>query len=167
MGRRAPGHWNVGRTGVPRSEESPHHPRTTIGTWTQGYCGVLRGGGFSWARYPCSVLSGRSLFSQHVSMLCWFFWPPTLPEPWLDLMVRPARIASLALRPRTAPAENGASSREGGPYGYPDNGFQVQIPGLAFDLVGHKTRRCRKAFRLFDSKGHLPRVVYHQVYNAY
>ena len=32
---------------------------------------------------------------------------------------------------------------------------------------GHKTRRCRKAFRLFDSKGHLPRVVYHQVYNVY
>ena len=32
---------------------------------------------------------------------------------------------------------------------------------------GHKTRRCRKAFRLFDSKGHLPRVVNHQVYNVY
>ena len=32
---------------------------------------------------------------------------------------------------------------------------------------GHKTRRCRKAFRLFDSKGHLPRVIYHQIYNVY
>ena len=26
--------------------------------------------------------------------------------------------------------------------------------------AGHETRRCRKAFRPFDSKGHLPRVVY-------
>ena len=35
-------------------------------------------------------------------------------------------------------------------------------------LVGRETRdkKMSKAFQLFDLKGHLPRVVYHHVYNV-
>ena len=31
-------------------------PRTTIGSWAQSYCRVLRGPGFLWARCPCKHL---------------------------------------------------------------------------------------------------------------
>ena len=32
---------------------------------------------------------------------------------------------------------------------------------------GTQDKKMSKAFRQFDSKGHLPRVVYHQAYNVY
>ena len=134
------------------------HPLTTIKHFTEMCSGSEEGSysrliDFSFTQFCRSPPCGLACFMGMISLSKPNSWSrcPKLIDSGLCCGVR--RSAPLGAPRHTV--------------GLGTTGCRGWTTALCSSGEGHKTRRCRKAFRLFDSKGHLPRVVYHQVYNVY